>query len=66
MTSGVSRWIAGLVVASVLLGLSQWQRQRARLIAECTASGGAWEGTRSKCIPLPSGGPLLQRDLRRS
>ena len=59
------RWSAALLAVAVLAGLLVWQRGRSRVIAECVAGGGAWNGPTSRCVPLP-GPPLLQRDLRRS
>lgn len=63
----MSRARIGVAITSVaiLVGLLQWQRHRNQLVNACVQSGGIWNGTASKCTPMP-GGPLLQRDLRRS
>ena len=59
------RAVAAGVVVLALIALIAWQRHRSALVRDCVASGGAWHGPESKCVPLP-GAPVLQRDLRRT
>ena len=61
----MNRWIAAVVVATVLGGLLVWQQNRARLMAICVEAGGLWNGATSSCAPAP-GRPILQRDLHRT
>ena len=60
-----TRWTIAPAVAVVLAVLTLWHGQRMRLLEACSARGGLWNGTTSKCIPIP-GPPVLQRDLRRT
>jgi hypothetical protein len=61
----MNRRIAAVVIVFALSGLVVWQRQRAALVTACAAINGIWDGTRSECRKNP-GGPILERDLRRS
>ena len=54
----------GLVAVGLII-LVGWQLKRERQMKACLDGGGAWEGQRSTCRPLP-GRPILQRDLHRS
>jgi hypothetical protein len=56
--------IAGLVTVALVVMVA-WQLARERMMKACLDGGGAWEGSRSTCRPLP-GRPILQRDLHRS
>ena len=60
-----TRWLIAAATVVLLVVLLGWQQRRSNLIAGCVASGGAWNGRASQCIPIP-GAPILQRDLRRS
>jgi hypothetical protein len=61
----MTRGIAAAVILLALTGLFVWQRQRAALVDACATANGIWDGTRSECRKNP-GGPILERDLRRS
>ena len=37
----------------LLVGLLVWQEQRYRLVGECQARGGQWDGASSRCRPVP-------------
>lgn len=49
----------------ILLGaLLVWQHQRERLVAECVANGGTWDGVEGRCKLVP---PIyLERGIKRS
>ena len=59
------RWLIVIGAIAILLTLLAWQQLRQRQIADCAASGGAWDGPNSRCVPKPTG-PILQRDIYRS
>jgi hypothetical protein len=50
-----------VLLVAVLLA---WQSYRERLLGDCNAAGGIWDGARSRCIPAPP--IIIQRDLQRS
>jgi len=58
------RIILAITMVIVLAGLLMWQWSRDRLINECLASGGHWDGTSSVCRPLPK--IYLERGLKRT
>jgi hypothetical protein len=50
-------------LAAIVTALIVWQQSRERMVSACLSSGGIWSG--SACS-TDTGGPILQRDLRRS
>ncbi len=56
--------VAGALVV-LIAALAVWQQSRARLVNDCIAAGGLWDGASSTCRPAP-GSPIIQRDIRRS
>jgi hypothetical protein len=59
------RWVAVVLILLGLAGLFAWQTHRERLVANCIAKGGYWNGPRSACQPTPIG-PILRRALQRT
>lgn len=53
------------VFMSLLVGgLLIWQDQRYRLVGECHASGGQWDGPSGRCRPVPR--IFIERGLKRT
>lgn len=60
----MSRWLVAIAVLAVIGGLLLWQWHRERLIADCLATGGAWDGPASRCMKAPPS-PILKRNIER-
>jgi hypothetical protein len=48
----------------LLVVLLIWQDARYRLVEDCHARGGQWDGPASRCRPIPK--IFLERDLKRT
>jgi hypothetical protein len=59
-----TRIILALAMLAGVLALVYWQQSRSRMIADCLAAGGNWDGPASTCR-LPPGRILIRPDFGR-
>ena len=60
----VNRIILSVLMTAIVIGLLFWQDARYRLVGECLARGGQWDGTTSRCRPVPK--IYIERGLKRT
>ena len=58
------RMLVALVASVVLIVLLYWQHRTQRIVAECLALGGTWDGPAAVC-QLPPGRILMPEEIRR-
>jgi hypothetical protein len=58
------RIVLAVAMTAILVGLLFWQDVRYRLVSECRARGGQWDGRKSRCRPVPK--IYLERGLKRT
>lgn len=63
-TKTLIRIAISIAVVIVLAGLLYWQEQRYRMVGECHAAGGEWDGGTDRCRPVPR--IYIERGLKRT
>ena len=62
----MNRLHIALAVLAALLALLTWQTMRERMVADCTATGGQWDGYASRCRLVPPRRIYIRRELDRT
>ena len=58
------RIVLAVAMTATVIGLLFWQNARYRLVGDCHALGGQWDGRNSRCRPVPK--IYLERGLKRT
>ena len=58
------RIILSALMTIIVIGLLLWQDARYRLVGDCHANGGQWDGATSRCRPIPK--VYIERGLKRT
>lgn len=56
--------VLAVLMTLLVAGLLVWQDARYRLVSQCHANGGQWDGASGRCRPIPK--IYLERGLKRT